>query len=233
MKNLLASSSLFQKTLLSLIPTTLLITLCYFWADPAFAFWSDHEKLKRFPVFDYGTHLVDVIMIWSFLYYAYFAWSFSNQEKRCLSNDETTFQWPLLNVANSVAISIFIKDALKAPFGRYWPSTWVNNNPSLIHDHAYGFHWFHKGVIYQSFPSGHTTVGVAFMVSLWLSFPRSSWRWLGVLAAVTIVTGLLANDYHFIGDCLAGAWVGAVVAIYVVATTRFLSQKISPLQSKE
>ena len=78
--------------MLSLILTALLITLCYFWADPAFAFWSDHENLQRFPIFDDATHLVDVIMIWSFLYYAYFAFSFSNQKKTCLSNDKTTFQ---------------------------------------------------------------------------------------------------------------------------------------------
>jgi membrane-associated phospholipid phosphatase len=217
MKKLSTSSALFQNTLLSLIPTALLITLCYFWADPAFAFWVDHENLRRFPIFDWGTHLVDVIMIWSALYYVYFAWSFSNHKKHLIQNEEKKFPWLLLNVANSVAISIFIKDAFKAPFGRYWPSTWVNNNPSLIHDHAYGFNWFHKGVIYQSFPSGHTTVAVTFMVSLWLAFPRSLWRWLGALVAFAVITGLLADDYHFIGDCIAGAWIGAVVAIYVTA----------------
>ena len=160
-------------------------------------------------------------MIWSFFYYCYFAWAFSKQKQQPIEKKENSiFHWPCLNIANSVAISIFIKDALKAPFGRYWPSTWVNNNPSLIHDHAYGFHWFHKGVIYQSFPSGHTTVGVAFMVALWLSYPRSPWRWLGVLVASAIVMGLLADNYHFIGDCLAGAWVGAITACYVTAATR-------------
>lgn len=206
-----SSFSLFEKTLLSLIPTTLLIAFCYFWADPAFAIWVDHENFRRFPIFDWGTHLVDAIMICSTLYYFYFAYSFSSQKKS---------HWPLLNVANSVAIAIFIKDALKAPFGRYWPTTWIQNNPSLIHDHAYGFHWFHKGAIYQSFPSGHTTVAVTFMVALWLTFPRSIWRWLGIFIAAAIIVGLLACDYHFIGDCIAGAWVGAVVAIYVTATTK-------------
>jgi len=208
--------SLFQKTLLSLIPIILLIALCYFWADPAFAIWVDHENLRRFPIFDWGTHLVDVIMVWSALYYAYFAWSFSQQKQKSSGDSEIKFRWPLLNVANSVAIAIFIKDALKAPFGRYWPTTWVQNNPSLIHDNAYGFHWFHKGVIYQSFPSGHTTVAVTFMVALWLIFPRSIWRWLGLLVALAVVAGLLACDYHFIGDCIAGAWVGSVVAVYVL-----------------
>lgn len=221
MANFLNSPSLFRNTLLSLIPTILLITACYFWADPTFAFWTDHAHWSRFPIFDYCTHLVDAIMIWSFLYYCYFAWAFSKQKKQLTEKKETsTFRWPGLNIANSIAISIFIKDALKAPFGRYWPNTWTNNNPSLIHDHAYGFHWFHKGVIYQSFPSGHTTVGAAFMTALWLSYPHKSWRWLGVPVACAIVIGLLADNYHFIGDCLAGAWVGATVAYYVTAASR-------------
>ncbi|MCF7729544.1 MAG: hypothetical protein K9M81_04150 [Chthoniobacterales bacterium] len=84
MKNLPISTSLFRNTLLSLILTTLLITLCYFWADPAFAFWVDHENWKRFPIFDYCTHLADLIVIWAVLYYFYFAWSFSKQKKQPL-----------------------------------------------------------------------------------------------------------------------------------------------------
>ncbi|MBX9742526.1 MAG: phosphatase PAP2 family protein [Chthoniobacterales bacterium] len=222
MNNNLTSLSLFQKTLLSLIPTALLITFCYFWADPAFAFWSDHENFRQFPIFDYFTHIVDAIVIWSVLYYGYFAYSFSKEKQQSLKKglNSSTHAWPSLNVANSVSISIFIKDALKEPFGRYWPNTWTNNNPSLIHDHAYGFHWFHKGVIYQSFPSGHTTVAVAMMVALWLSFPQSVVRYLGVLLGSAIIIGLLADNYHFLGDCAAGAWVGATVAIYVTAYSK-------------
>lgn len=214
------SPRLFRNTLFSLLICSLLITLCYFWVDPALAFWVDHENWRQFPIFDYCTHLVDIIMAWSALYYCYFAWSFSSQKKKpqqAIIND-----WPLLNVANSVAISIFIKDALKAPFGRYWPSTWVNNNPSLIHDNAYGFHWFHKGVIYQSFPSGHTTVAVAAMTAIWITFPREIWRWVALLVAASVIVGLIADDYHFLGDCIAGAWVGGTVAIYVTAYTKRL-----------
>lgn len=215
------SLSLFQKTLLSLIPTALLITLCYYWADPAFAFWVNDKHFARFSFFDDCTHLVDLIMIWSLFYFFYFAWSFSQQQQT-----PSQPRWPFLNVATSVAIAIFIKDAFKMPFGRYWPNTWVNNNPSLIHDHAYGFHWFHKGVIYQSFPSGHTTVAVAFMVSLWTTFPRGAWRCFGTLVAAAIVIGLLADNYHFIGDCVAGGWIGAVVAVYVTHyQTEHLSKK--------
>ncbi len=193
---------------------------CCFWVDPTFARWVDHENLRRFPIFDWSTHLVDLIVIWSFLYYCYFAWSLSHQKNKPFNNQDLKFQWPFLNVANSIVIAIFMKDVLKVIFGRYWPRTWIQNNPSLLRDQAYGFHWFHKGAIYQSFPSGHTTVAVAFMVALWLTFPLGLWRCLGVFVAVAVVVGLLADDYHFIGDCIAGAWIGGMVAIYVTAKRR-------------
>ncbi len=219
-------SSLFRKTLLSLVTTILLILLCYFWADLTFAFWIDHENFKRFPIFNYATHFVDLIMIWSALYYFYFAWSFSKQR------DPREKSWPGLIIANSVSISIFIKDALKAPFGRYWPSTWTNNNPSLIHDHAYGFHWFHQGVIYQSFPSGHTTVALAFLTALWLTYSNRYFRCLGLLVALSIIIGLLANNYHFLGDCVAGAWVGATTAYYIVVASRTFSYSSTRAKSQ-
>ena len=215
MYNIRNISSLFRNTFFLFIFTGILIALCYFWVDPAFSFWIENENLRRFSIFEYFTHLVDAIIIWSFLYYCYFAWSFSKQRKKGIAARNSMFKWPCLNIANSVSISIFIKDILKLIFGRYWPRTFINNNPSLIHDHAYGFHWFHKGLSYQSFPSGHTAIGVAFMSSLFLLYPRSPWRWLGVLVACFIVIGLLANNYHFIGDCFSGGLLGAIVAYYV------------------
>ena len=198
-----------QRTLISLLICAALLVLCYFAVDPAVAFWVDRENFRRFAVFEYFTQLVNVIVGLTALYYLFFA---------CTYARNPTTRRPWLAVANSVTLAIFLKDALKLVFGRYWPATWVNQNPSLLRDNAYGFHPFHAGVAYQSFPSGHTTVAVAAMTAIWLCFPR--WRWLAVLAALLVVTGLLAEDYHFVGDCLAGAWLGATVALYVTANSR-------------
>jgi membrane-associated phospholipid phosphatase len=198
-----------SRTFVSFLLCAALVVFCYFLVDPAFAFWADRENLRRFVGFEYATHLVDVIIWLSVLYYVFFA---------CTYARNTAMRRPLLDIANSVTIAVFLKDALKYVFGRYWPATWVNQNPSLLHDHAYGFHPFHAGVAYQSFPSGHTTVALAAMTALWLGFPR--WRWLAVLVSVLVVSGLLAEDYHFVGDCVAGAWLGATVARYVTAHSR-------------
>ena len=68
-----------------------------------------------------------------------------------------------------------IKNGLKFVFGRTWPETWVNNNPSFIRDGVYGFNWFHGGAGYASFPSGHMSVTCALAAVLWI--------WVSALAA--------------------------------------------------
>ena len=63
-----------------------------------------------------------------------------------------------LFIGNSVIFSYLLQNKLHEVFGRYWPMTWVAHNPSLIGEGDYGFHFFHSGNAFQSFPSGHTTV---------------------------------------------------------------------------
>ncbi|HLY54234.1 MAG TPA: phosphatase PAP2 family protein, partial [Stellaceae bacterium] len=73
-------------------------------------------------------------------------------------------------VASLVASAI--KDQLKYAFGRTWPETWTQGNPSWIGDHVYGFFPFHGGQGWASFPSGHTTMIAAPMAVLWCVAPR-------------------------------------------------------------
>jgi hypothetical protein len=47
----------------------------------------------------------------------------------------------------SLIVARAAKDQLKFVFGRTWPETWVNNNPSLIHDGVFGFNPFHGGAV--------------------------------------------------------------------------------------
>ena len=95
---------------------------------------------------------------------------------------------------------------LKFAFGRMWPETYVNNNPSLIQIGAYGFSPFHGGSGFASFPSGHAAAIFSVMTVLWLSYPR--WRALFALLEGVVAVGLLGGDYHFVSDILAGGFVG-------------------------
>ena len=211
-----SSSHLLKSTLLSFFFCSLLITVCYTWLDPIIALWvNQHHNFNEFLFFEYFTYIANLTVWATALYYLYFSVIFAARKE-----NPSSFQLPFLNIANSVALSIFMKDALKFVFGRYWPNTWNNNNISLIHDHAYGFHFFHSGVPYQSFPSGHTTIVVAAATSIWITYPRGPWRYLALLAALLTIIGLLAKNYHFLGDCIAGAWVGFTVASYVTTYSR-------------
>lgn len=121
----------------------------------------------------------------------------------------------LLACCLATAIAIVLKDQLKYAFGRLWPETWVDNNPSLIGTGAYGFFPFHGGRGWASFPSGHTTLITAPMAVLWRGLPR--WRPLVALPVVLVVVGLFGADYHFVGDMVAGLYLGAACGLGALA----------------
>ena len=125
------------------------------------------------------------------------------------SPEHTIWCWAEAVVASA------IKNQLKIAFGRTWPETWVRNNPSLIHDGAYGFHPFTTGPGYESFPSGHTTAVVAVMSVLWICYPRLRILYAAIGAAVVI--GLIGANFHFLSDCIAGAFIGASTGWITVA----------------
>ena len=116
--------------------------------------------------------------------------------------------------ALSVVIAETVKTALKLAFGRAWPETWVNGNPSLIRDGVYGFFPFTGEPGWASFPSGHTTAVCAGMMVLWLLLPRG--RPLYTVAALAVPIGLVGMNAHFLGDILAGAYLGGAVGIVTV-----------------
>ena len=109
------------------------------------------------------------------------------------------------------------KDVLKHGFGRLWPETWVQNNPSWITNHRYGFAPFHGGPGWASFPSGHTTVITAPCAVAW-RHTGGAFRPVWAALPSLVATGLLGADFHFLGDCIAGALLGLVCAVCVDAS---------------
>lgn len=118
----------------------------------------------------------------------------------------------------SVLLTEIIKSELKFVFGRTWPETFVQNNPSFIRDGAFGFNFFHGGAGYGSFPSGHTAAICALVSVLWIMAPKG--RPLYVLAVLAVVIGLIGADYHFLSDIIAGGFVGTTIGWMTVAFWR-------------
>ena len=117
----------------------------------------------------------------------------------------------------SILVAETIKDQLKFVFGRSWPTSGGHHRPSLISDGTYGFHWLHGGRAYQSFPSGHMGAACAMLSVLWLCYPRGRPLW--AAAGLAVAAALIGGNYHFVGDVIAGTFVGGSVGL---ATTRIL-----------
>ena len=103
----------------------------------------------------------------------------------------------------------------KYAFGRTWPDTWKNNNPSWLDNGIEGFFPFQSGVAYDSFPSGHAVVTFALATILWRWIP--AYRWLWALLSGLLIIGMLGQYYHYLGDLLAGAMLGTLCGHTVLA----------------
>jgi membrane-associated phospholipid phosphatase len=123
------------------------------------------------------------------------------------------YQRVLLAASIAILVAWVLVRGLKITFGRYWPETWTDGNPSLIQSGDYGFHPFHPGVAYASFPSGHMAETLAVISVLWLAYPRYRWAWATI--AGSVVVGLVGMNYHFVGDTVGGAFLGVAVGISI------------------
>jgi membrane-associated phospholipid phosphatase len=194
--------------LLALFGAALAVPLSVLFFDRPIASWS-HATLHGIVAFDWLTHLVDpivpaaVIVLAASGIAALFGWR--------------PGRWARVLIACAVAtlVAVSVKEYLKFAFGRTWPETWVNNNPSWIGDGTYGFQPFHGGQGWASFPSGHMTLISAPMAVLWREFTRLRALWASL--AVLVAIGLLGADYHFFGDVIAGTYLGAACGLGVAA----------------
>jgi undecaprenyl-diphosphatase len=78
----------------------------------------------------------------------------------------------------------------------------------------------------DAFPSGHTTTAAAVTIALLIAFPRV-WAW--VLAAAWIPLMAISRNYllvHWLSDVIAGAVLGASVALVVSGITRAATSRI-------
>ncbi|MGS0683014.1 phosphatase PAP2 family protein [Shewanella sp. 125m-7] len=119
-----------------------------------------------------------------------------------------------LTLVLTLIFASIIRVSAKFIFGRTWPETWIytqaGSNPSWIHNGVEGFHPFTLGTAYNSFPSGHALFTFALVSVFWWRLPKLYWLWL--LAMLGAVTGQLGQNYHFLGDLIAGATLGVLCA---------------------
>ena len=185
---------------LSFVVAAALVVISYEWLDRPAAFFV-HAEFHGMAAFPWLTRIPEWLLTLSVV-------AFLVIGVRILAGRSySKFEAVVLLSGISLAVSVAIKDQLKFAFGRTWPETWIDHNPSLIDSGAYGFNPFHGGQGYASFPSGHTTVVCAAMSVYWICYPRL--RPLYALVVAAVVVGLLGADFHFLSDIIAGGFLGA------------------------
>jgi membrane-associated phospholipid phosphatase len=205
--------------LLWLLLTAAAVTICFLWIDRPLALLVHSYNTHR-ETFENLTHIPDPLAPAAAIAFvvcgllALAGWAAS----KCVSTAA------LCSIG--LIVSAAVKSELKFVFGRTWPETWVRNNPSFIHDGVYGFNFFHGGLGYASFPSGHMAVTCGVISVLWILYPKFRLLYAAVVLAVAV--GLIGADYHFLSDVIAGGFVGTSVGWMTVALWQAWETKRSP-----
>lgn len=207
----MSMKELLVRSLLALLVCAALVTVAYYWIDRPVAFFvHDHHInrylfLNRYLVLKWLTHIPEALVVAAPVVMVLCA-------VQMAARPLNRFQKVCFAASVNIMIAAAFMQALKGVFGRYWPETWINNNPSLIQSGAYGFHFWHFGTAFDSFPSGHTARTLAVVSVFWIAYPR--WRWLCVLVGILVVAGLVGMNYHFVGDTIGGAFLGSILGAY-------------------
>jgi membrane-associated phospholipid phosphatase len=189
----------------------LAVVVCYFWVDRSVAFFVSDHHINAIAVFRWLTYPPPEVENWSALMLTILmvrrAWG-----------PFVPWQKVLFVACLSLIVADTFRISLGDVFGRYWPETWTHDNPSLIGTGTYGFHPFQRGDDIGSFPSGHACRILGFAGVWVIAMPGT--RVIATILSVPMLLSLVAMNYHFVSDVIAGSVLGALVATYAVHLAR-------------
>ena len=211
---------LLQSSLLALAACLVAVVVCYYWVDRPVAVYVHDHQIEKIQVFKWFTFPPPTLQIWSPLLLT------------LLMIRRAWRPWARWQKTLVVAlVSLIVADVFRASMGelcgRYWPETWFHDNPSLIGTGTYGFHPFETGDNIGSFPSGHAARILGFATVFWLALPRG--RVVYVLVCLPLLVSLVAMNYHFVGDVIAGSVLGGIVGAYAASLANLRMSLADPL----
>ena len=196
---------LLRGSLVAVLLGTILVALCYWFVDRPVSFFVHDHGFARYTILEWLDYPPPILQAWTPVVLVALmirrAWG-------------PFMRWELTLIAAGISVILAdqFKQSLAIVAGRTWPETWMEDNPSLIRDGVSNFNPLHGGRGYESFPSGHTARTLAAAAVFWIAYPR--WRWAAVAASLAVAVGLIGMNYHFVGDVVAGGFIGALVGTY-------------------
>ncbi len=206
--------TLLNRSIVAVAACILAVVICYYFVDRQVAFFVHAHEIAKFDEFRWLTEPPPIVQLWAPLVLALLA------VRRGFG------RWRLWQVTLVLAcVSLIVADQFRQSLGdvcgRYWPETWHDNNPSLIGTGSYGFHPLKAGGDSGSFPSGHAARILGFFSVFWIMMPPG--RWFYIVIAVPMLAALVAMNYHFVGDVVAGSVLGALIGAWAtkISSTAF------------
>ena len=201
-------------TLITITLCIVAILICYFWIDRPVAFFVYRHHINTIQVFRWLTYPPPEVQNWSVLVLTILV-------VRRAWGPFLRWQKVLLVACLSLIVADDFRVSLGDVFGRYWPETWTHDNPSLIGTGTYGFHPFQRGDDIGSFPSGHAARILSFAMVWIVAMPhRRTVQVAAIVLCVPMLVSLVAMNYHFVSDVIAGGVLGAVIATYAAHFAR-------------
>src|SRR5262245_66370227 len=120
--------STMAKWIIALLICGACVTISYFFVDRPLAYFA-HDELRRYrAVFDLVGRLPNVLGPFTVGCTLIFG------IRAVMGRPLTEIQTAIVLSALSLALSVILASWLKFAFGRTWPETWLQANPSLIRD---------------------------------------------------------------------------------------------------
>jgi membrane-associated phospholipid phosphatase len=198
--------------LLSLLLTAAVVWISFQWLDRPIALWvRDIFGAKHVPVAAIESPVLSISFVPACVFVLCGLVAIM---RRRVSKLELTIA--LCTISALAAITL--KDQLKLAFGRTWPDSWAPGILSFLHDGVYGFHYFHSGKSFESFPSGHATIAASVLSIPFILFPRL--RLVCATFLIGVDVALVALNLHFLSDVIAGSFTGFSVGLFTIALWR-------------
>jgi membrane-associated phospholipid phosphatase len=184
---------------------SLILVVCNYYIDIPVALFIQRYCYSNFIWFSYTSDLPDALLL---VVGITTAGAYACYRIRVHRNIIDAMTKLYLLIAVAVPVSYGAKSIAKFICGR------VNTRVWLQAHETYGFHWFQGGGPFCGFPSGHMAVFTTLLAVLWRVCPR--WKYQYLFAGTVLAAALIATNYHFVGDIVAGAYLGMMVegAVY-------------------